>query len=656
MQSRYLPESLGVSLLMFCFFGIWFNGCLIGDSRPCDAANPCGEKYACIRGWCLPPDKFSDRVEDSSARFDTNNTEYLAETKTDTQSITDSCKDKCKDGERKACYTSNTVGCDVTNQTCTGACSFGRQTCQVQANGCNDWSSCKGAKTPGKELCDGDDNDCDGMVDEELKRTCYSGKPSTKDKGVCKAGIQACKNGQWGSCIGEVIPSTPDLCDNQDNDCDGQTDEDCTWVTQILTTLNDEAIINSVAVDDKSQVYVKGAFSGTMRLGSLSIKSKGSSDIFVAKLGPSGSCIWLVRAGGLGDDTGTGVTVDRQGSIYIVGGFSNTADFNTHSLRSKGAEDIFVTKIDSLGKFLWAARAGSTGDDRALNVALDPQGELYITGVFHKNADFGQKNLLSKGNSDIFVAKLDRTGGFLWAVRAGSTGDDRGFGLVGAKDRVSISGYFSSTADFGKITLTSKGGRDIFVAQISPTGTFLWASRAGSKGEDVSHHLVRNKENLFLVGGVTGKADFGIHTTTDFGNLNKSNMFVAKLDQTGRFLWVSEVGSTNSTMGVALAFDSSGNLFATGYFEGGVSFDKVVLVSKGEQDIFLVKIEPSGKFVGAIRAGSKKQDMGIGLGLNALGHLFVVGHFSGTADFGQNSLVSKGKENGFIWRLSSSAL
>lgn len=64
----------------------------------------------------------------------------------------------------------------------------------------------------------------------------------------------------------------------------------------------------------------------------------------------------------------------------------------------------------------------------------------------------------------------------------------------------------------------------------------------------------------------------------------------------------------------------------------------------------------SCKFVGAIRAGSKKQDVGVGLGLDALGHLFVVGHFSGTADFGQNSLVSKGKENGFIWRLSSSAL
>jgi len=87
------------------------------------------------------------------------------------------------------------------------------------------------AGTPSPETCDNKDNDCDGQVDEDasgnpLTQSCYSGPAGTEGVGECKAGQQTCTNGAWLSCLGQILPTTTDICDSKDNDCDGQVDED----------------------------------------------------------------------------------------------------------------------------------------------------------------------------------------------------------------------------------------------------------------------------------------------------------------------------------------------------------------------------------------------------------------------------------------------
>jgi len=148
------------------------------------------------------------------------------------------------------------------------------------------------------------------------------------------------------------------------------------------------------------------------------LTSVGVGDIFVSKLDSSGNFVWAKNMGGLIYDYGYGIAVDSSDNVYTTGLFGETADFDpgtgTADLTSAGGDDIFVSKLDSSGNFVWAKRMGGTDYDRGYGVAVDSSGNVYTTGDFLGTADFdpgaGTANLTSAGLADIFVSKLGNDG------------------------------------------------------------------------------------------------------------------------------------------------------------------------------------------------------------------------------------------------------
>ena len=212
-------------------------------------------------------------------------------------------------------------------------------------------------------------------------------------------------------------------------------------------------------------IYVTGEFSNTAVFGSTSLRSSGQNDIFITKLSSSGSWQWAVKAGASGRDYGRGIAVDSNGDTYVTGTFENTAVFGSTTLTSNGLLDPFIAKLNNSGSWQWAVQAGGSENDHGLSIAVDSSGNVYAAGWFQGNASFGSTNLTSNGGMDSFIAKLNSSGSWQSAVKAGSSQSDFWAYTIAvdSSDNAYVAGSFKSTATVGSSNLSSSGRGDIFV-------------------------------------------------------------------------------------------------------------------------------------------------------------------------------------------------
>lgn len=210
---------------------------------------------------------------------------------------------------------------------------------------------------------------------------------------------------------------------------------------------------------------------------------------------------WPQKAGGDDNDTATATTVDKNGNVYVVGNFSGTVIFGSPSfaetanftLTSRGSTDIFVGKVDAGGKWLWVVGGGSTGEDTADAVAVDKDGDVYVTGKFGGTAYFGNFTVNAEQNHDAFAAKISTNGNWTWVNTA--RGELNQYGLSIAVNQIKevfVAGAFSGRIKFyisgtDRIlsTISYTGGDltspdfDAFVAKMNPSGEWQWALAGG---------------------------------------------------------------------------------------------------------------------------------------------------------------------------------
>ena len=272
--------------------------------------------------------------------------------------------------------------------------------------------------------------------------------------------------------------------------------QDFVWAKGMGGTRSDFA--TGVAVDGSGNVYTTGYFWGTADFdpgaGTFNLTSAGGFDIFVLKLDSDGDFVWAKQMGGAdSSEFAHGVAVDGSDNVYTAGLFQGTVDFDpgagTLNLTADFF-DMFVSKLDSDGNFVWAKQMGGAGFEIAFGVAVDGSGNVYTTGSFVLTADFdpgaGTFNLTSAGGTDAFVSKLDSDGDFIWAKQMGGASPDEPKGGVAVDDsgNVYTTGQFHGTADFdpgpGTFNLTASGtSHDIFVSKLNKDGDFVWAKQMG---------------------------------------------------------------------------------------------------------------------------------------------------------------------------------
>jgi hypothetical protein len=220
----------------------------------------------------------------------------------------------------------------------------------------------------------------------------------------------SCANGTTGWTSNSTI----------DYDGDGCLDDEG-WLS--LTGVGNSSVdkVESVANDSSGNTWLTGSFTGTAEFGSTSLTSSGSDDIFVALMATNGTWSWAVKVGGSYSDSGFDIAIGKDGDAYVTGEFRGSASFGSTSLSSSGDVDVFVAKIDSDGIWQWAEKAGGSSTDIGQAIALDPDDDVYVTGIFYGTASFGSTSLISSGSNDIFVVKLNSAGSWQWAKKGGGS-------------------------------------------------------------------------------------------------------------------------------------------------------------------------------------------------------------------------------------------
>ena len=263
-------------------------------------------------------------------------------------------------------------------------------------------------------------------------------------------------------------------------------DGDLIWGKQFGSGNVGHAYGWSIAIDNNQNVITSGYFYGRVDFnpgpGTYNLTCT-SYDTFIQKLDANGNFIWAKQIGGTAQDLSYSIALDPSGFLYTTGYFSGTADFNpgtgTYNMTSTGSSDAYILKLDLNGNFIWAKQLGGPAVDCGGEIALDNNGNVYISGYFYSTGDFdpgtGTSYLTSNGHADSFVFKSDSDGDFLWVIQTGGPGWDYGMTLaLDGSGNIFNVGRFEETADFdpggnNEFELSNVGEYDMFVQKLNPT-------------------------------------------------------------------------------------------------------------------------------------------------------------------------------------------
>jgi len=317
---------------------------------------------------------------------------------------------------------------------------------------------------------------------------------------------------------------------------------------------------------------------------------------------------WMQTGGGAFHDESFDVETDASGNIYTTGYATSATVFGVNlNVTTNGFSDVYVSKSNSNGGYLWVKTFGGTSADRGLDIALDNSGNIYVTGYFNGTATFDNITLTSLNNSqDIFVVKLDNAGNVIWAISEGGPLMDIGYAVeVDNLGNVIITGQFVGTAQIGSNIFnstidpnTNLPAFDMFVSKYDANGLNLWSIQGIAKYDDRGLALETDVNNNIYVTGQFSD------TLTIAGSTYNNTIYNAgmllKLDPLGNEIWFKRLGAFQ-TLVYDVELDSQGDVYITGDFLGNMAIIGSIGVSflNGNYTyrIFLIKFDSAGEII-----------------------------------------------------------
>lgn len=382
---------------------------------------------------------------------------------------------------------------------------------------------------------------------------------------------------------------------------------------------------------------------------------------------------WAFSRGSSGYEAGIGIVTGSDGSIYSVGTFEGTVNFDPFgsggTAISHGLSDFYITKHDGDGHFIWIKSFGGDESDDVVAIDIDDQDNIYITGNFLGTVDFDpspfhMENLTSGGlyNSNSYVCKFTSNGDLIWVK------DINGDFLSESTDitvdnyyNVHISGHFIDHLDVDPSSTSlfiGTGGTTIrhgFCVTLNTSGNYLkHYFLEGNSTSNVKIHSVEvdNQLHQYFTGEFRGIIDFNpsVISTNNMTTGVTYQTFISSIDQTGTFRWARQLASVYGSKGIVVKTNQTGDVYILGRFKGqidmnpGTSSHMISGVSSS-WSLYVSKLNTFGFFVwGKAISGTGTLTVGNvypkGMVLNNSGAAFITGYFNKSVDFDPNSGVN----------------
>ena len=428
------------------------------------------------------------------------------------------------------------------------------------------------------------------------------------------------------------------LGDYEPSGCDRA---DCVskWALRFGDAANQDAL--GVAVTDDDGIVIVGQFEGSIDFGGGALKSAGDADAFVTRLDRTGAHEWSVAFGGPGGDAATSIAIDTDGNILITGLFMSTADFAGQALSAVGGADIFVAKLSPKGKLLWVKPFGGDYDQIGIRVAPGIDGQVLVTGCMAGAMNIGVGPALQAyESSDAFGLKLDKDGNAMWGGASGGLGNDCGYRIASdSTGNMLFAGVFADSIGIAQPHYTA-GGKDIFLAKLSPDGAPQWSRSFGAEGDDFPGSILVSSDNRFiLAGSYFGKVDFGTGFLSAAVDLDP---FIVTFDGAGATKWSRGIGGGESERLVAGTLDHAGDVLVAGY-SGPPGSTNV--------DAFVSKMSRGGDLRWAAHWSATLAQEAVGIAADSKDDVVIVGQMDGELDIAATHLESAGGRDVFVAKL-----
>ncbi len=353
---------------------------------------------------------------------------------------------------------------------------------------------------------------------------------------------------------------------------------------------------NAIAVDSAGNAYITGrAFSPDFPTtpGAFQRVNKANHNAFVTKLNPGGSSlVYSTYLGGSGSDSGVGIAVDAGGHAFVTGhtvssDFPTTAGAFQAVNRSPAGGNAFVTELDPVGSTLvYSTYLGGSGvqGDSGESIAVDGNSNAYITGDasspdFPTSPGAYQRVEKALNNSNAFVTKLNTTGTTLvYSTYLGGSVVENGNSIaVDGSGQAYVAGNtlsldFPTTSGAFQRVLRTPATASAFVTKLNADGTALvYSTYLGGSAGTYTYHLAIDNRSDAYVAGYTDALDFpttvGAYRRSGVGaTVGRAHSFVTHLNASGSALVYSTyLGGTGGDYASAIAVDSSGDAYVTGY-------------------------------------------------------------------------------------------